>query len=314
MRFFVLVVLNSLIAQSASAGWLVTYKEVDSGNQSYEYFADSKAKYWSESDGMINTGEHLILVNGGSRAYWKGTAEQYCDALKAWTKRIQAQMATLSPQFKPVPISQRKVTRKKLGNRSIAGFSATGYEFSVDGVQEEQIWVSSDASLSGVIGHMQSQSKKVECLEEMDSSSLEVSKLYKQTIKDRIILDDAYKQVVSVEEKTISASQFDAPEGYKAFHDYDQFVEYSSNHSGSSSMSSADSPEPQFDMPERDSSRMIEQEPSKDNGDNVVVNDAEEIASDAVKEAHQSTKQGISEGISEDIQKGVRGLMDKLGF
>ena len=314
MRFLILIVLNSLVIQSVFAGWLVTYNEVESGKQSYEYFENSKAKFWSESEGMIKNGENLILVNDGSRSYWEGTPQKYCDALKAWTKRIQAQMGPLAAKYKPVPISQKKVTRKRVGSRSIAGFSATGYEFYVDDVQEGQIWVSSDPGLSDVIGHMQSQLKKMECLEGLDSSSLEASKLYKQTVKDGIILDDSYRQVASIEKKTISASQFDTPEGYKAFLDYDQFVEYASSHSDSSSMSSSDSPATQFDIPERDSSREIEQESSEDIGDNVVVNDAEEIGRDAVDEAHQSTKQGIHKGISKDIQKGVRGLMDKLGF
>jgi hypothetical protein len=312
MKRFMFIVLGSLVAQTAWAGWVITYKDADTGETSHDYYDGDRASFGD----MIDTGEHFIAVNRDARAYWMGTPEQYCKALISWTKNMQAKMASMPVQFRPVPISQKKVTRKKLGTEQIAGFSATGWEFYVNGNQEGRLWISSDSGLSDIIEFERSQSKRVKCLEELQSMGLEGSKLYKQTVDGAFVLKESYRQVVSVERKSISSSQFDAPEGYKAFQDYDRFVEYTGNHSDSSTTSSSDSPAPQLDSPERASDHGFEPESSKDydGGDNVVINDAKEIGRDAADEAHQSTKQGIQEGISEDIQKGVRGLMDKLGF
>jgi len=270
--FFVL--LTCLFAQTAWAGWVVTYKDAESGAKSQEFYESGKANIGE----MIYTGKHFLAIDRSSKSYWKGTVQQYCDALGAQMKKLEAQMASLPAQYRPKPISQKKVTRKKLGNKTIAGFSSTGYEFYVDGSQEGRIWVSSDSGLSGILDIERSMGKKVKCLEGSSKMSLEGSALYTETTKNKFILKESYREVVSVESKSVPSSVFDAPSGYKSFSDYDQFVDYASNNSGSSSGGYSDSYDDSMSMPSesQDSTRAEESdsyEQSADNNDNTEEED-----------------------------------------
>lgn len=246
-------ILTCLIAQPAWAGWVVIYKNAQ-GAKSQEYYDRGKIN----AEGLIYAGGSVITVDEDSRAYWKGTLQQFCHAFKAQMQQIQSMIPA---QYRPKPISQRKVTRKGIGSKSIAGFSAKGYEFYVDDSQEEQIWVSSDSGLSGLIDMKNSMSKKMRCLDDMNKAELEDSTLYKKTTKGKFVLKDSSREVVSVEEKQVPASHFEAPAGYKSFSNYQQFMDYISNHSKSSSRAPSRVSAPSFDMPSRQRSSPARREP-----------------------------------------------------
>ena len=116
---------------------------------------------------------------------------------------MQEQLASLPAQYRPVPISQKKVTRKKIGTRSIAGYSATGYYFFTDGIQNGQFWVSSDSALSGLIALKESKNDDYECFDEMKGMSLEDSALFKKMEEKTFILKESSREVVSVERKSL---------------------------------------------------------------------------------------------------------------
>jgi len=303
MKRIALIIFSCLIAQNAWAGWVVTYKDVESGEQSHEYYEGNKASLGD----LIYNGSDFIVIDRDSQAYWRGSPQQYCNALKAQMQKMQSMVPA---QYRPKPISQKKVTRNKLGTKSIAGYSSTGWEFFVDGSQSGQVWVSSDSGLSDIIGFEQAQSKKMKCFDEIDSMGVEGSKLYKQTVEGGFILRNSGREVTSVERKSVSSGQFKEPSGLKAFSDYQQFSKYASNHGSSSSSSSM--PSQSYGMPEQSSRRSREGGSDRRQSENVIEKDAKDIGQGAVDEAHQSTKRGIQDGVSDSIQDGVKGLMDKL--
>ena len=306
MKHLFLITIAALISLPASAGWVVTYKDAESGERNLEYYDKGKANFGE----VIYTGKHILVVDADAKAkaYWKGTPGQYCDALLGQMKKMEAQMASMPAQYRPVPISKKKVTRKEIGKQKIAGFNATGYDFYVDGNQEERIWISSDSGLTDIINFNKSMSKTMECLDNMDSMSVESSSLYKKTVEGAVVVKESYRQLVSVEKKNVPASHFDAPAGYKSFSDYDQFMNYLMNRSRSSSRSNPKQSSPSYEAPTSRS----QPETSSQKEDNVVVKDAKDIASDTVDEAHQETKDGIQDEISKDVKKGVKGMLDKL--
>jgi len=221
MKQFMMLLLVCLLSQTAWAGWVVTYRDADTGAKSQEFYEGSNMS----SQEAIYTDGHIMAVNQGSRSYWKGTPQQYCEAMDAMKKQMDAQMAALPAQFRPKPMSQRNITRKKLGTKSIAGYPTTGYVFFADGVSGDEVWISSDSSLSGIIDFGRSMAKKMKCSASMDSSGIQSTTIYKHTVEGSFILKDSNRQVVSVEKKTIASSRFHAPSGYKSFSDFTQFIQ-----------------------------------------------------------------------------------------
>ena len=254
MKRLILVMFTCLVAQTAWAGWVVTYEDAETGEKSHEYFEDARRN----AGGQIITANRLISVDPGSKAYWSGKPDQFCKAIKAQMQKMQAATAAMyatHPEYKPIPISRQEVTREKIGTDTIAGFSATGYAFLVDGINSGEVWVSKDPGLSDLISLQTSMAKMMEnhmrCMKDLDDqdSGLQASALYKKTVKNAVILKESYRQVVSIEQKNVPANRFEAPGGYKAFSDYPQFMDYVSNNSGSSSRGPASRSVPSFDMP-----------------------------------------------------------------
>jgi len=272
MKRFMMVMFVCLFSQTAWAGWVVTYRNADTGAKNQVFYEGRNMSAVS----MIYKDGDMIAVDRGSRAYWKGTPQQYCEVLNAINKKAKAQMASLPAQFQPKPISKSKVTRKNLGTKSIAGFSATGYTFFVDGHSSKQIWVSSDSGLSRVIDFGHSMEKKMKCFDHMGLSGLEDTAIYKRTVEDTFILKDSNQQVVSVEKKSISSDRFNVPRGYKSFSDFKSFTQHISNHSSSSSRAPSRPSMPSFDIPPRrrePSTRGESRASSQDNTDQSADGD-----------------------------------------
>lgn len=301
MKRIILMLAMTMVCQTVTAGIVVTYKDAESGEQRQEFYEGGKANL----SGMIYTGKHFVVVDQATRTYWKGTPDQYCKGLQAMKKKMEAQMASMPAMYRPVPISQKKVTRKKIGKQNIAGFSATGYEFSVDGSPSDRVWVSSDSGLADIIKFERSMLKKWRCLDGLSNMSLEGADIYKQTVEGKFVLKESFQQVYKVEKKSIPASIFKTPSGYKSFSNYERYMDYLMNASGADSGDSSMQYESEYNMP----SEMNDQRTQRDN---VIVEDAKDIANDAVNQAHSSTKRGIQDEISKDVEKSVKGLLDKL--
>lgn len=307
MKRFILLIVSCLVSQLAWAGWVITYKDAQSGETRQEYYQGGMADF----DQMIYTGHDLISIDSKSKSYWQGTPTQYCQGLRAQYQKMQAQLASMPAQYRPKPISQRKVTRKKLGVKTIAGFKATGYRFYVDGSEEDEVWVSSDAKLSEIIEFRRAAWKKMSCLDDIDSIGLENAKVYKNTTDDTVVLKESFQEVVKVEQQKVPTSRFKVPAGYRKFADYQQFVNHAAGQSTSTSQTM-----PSFEMPDMQRNAETRPEPKHQKAErkeeSVIEKDAKEIGQGAVEEARQSTKQGIQEGMSEEIQEGVKNLMNKL--
>ncbi len=208
----------------ATAGIVVTSEQRDFRDrmtQSREYYGNGRYR----GDGTILSGGGMTIMDEKAGAYWQGAPERFCEAVK----KMKAAMESLVPaEYREKPISQRKVTRRKIGTKTIAGFAATGYEFFVDGRPSGgKVWVSDAAGLSDLIAARRSIEKEFECkgMDE-DSTNVQASELYKKTVEGKIVLDDGFRKVVSVEKKSIPVSVFSPPSGYRRFSSYEDFMEY----------------------------------------------------------------------------------------
>ena len=309
MKYSILLILASLVSQAALAGWVVTYRDAEFGDQSQEFHDGRK---FSTGD-LIYTDKHFITIDRNSRSYWKGTPQQYCEAMDSLRKMMEAQIASMPAQYHPVPMDKRNVSYKKLGTKSIAGFNAKGYVFFADGgIQVGEVWVSSDPGLSGILNFEKSLAKDLKCFDDMAFDSLEGASLYKKMVKNKFILKEPGRQVISVEKKGISPTHFKVPAGYKFFSDYRKFMDHVGNASSSFSDDSFRQDETYYDEPENHSQATAPESKSEKHKDNVIVKDAKEISEGAVDEAHQGLKKGVQGEISKDIKKGVKGVLDSL--
>ncbi|MDT8285171.1 MAG: hypothetical protein RQ767_06555, partial [Thermovirgaceae bacterium] len=305
---------------------VVTYEDSETGERRQDMYTKGKMRF---GDSVV-TRNYVIVADSGSQSYWKGTPKQYCDALSKMKKKMEEQLASLPAEYRPKPIDNSQVSRQKIGTRSIAGYTATGYDFFVGEIGQGAVWVSSDPALSELISLQNTKNNEYECFDEKMGSDIEDSTLYEKTIKGAFVLKEDWQQVLSVERKNVSSGIFDTPKGYKSFSDYQQFTEYiSNNHSRPSSDQFYGSEEyrPSDDYMQADERRQetyraedegadetapTEQGLSRKMEDNIVAQDAKDIASDSAREARQSTKRGIQKEISKDIQKGVGGFLKKI--
>jgi len=301
---------------SAQAGWIVNYADSESGEQSTEYYQDGKANFGS----LIYDGRNFILISHQSESYWQGSPDKYCNALRMQKKRMESQYAMMPEQYRPKPLSSKKVTRKKIASETIAGFKSTGYDFFVDGLPQGRVWVSKDSRLSHLINFGKGLSGDMKCFEDMDATTIEGTQLYRNTVKNAFIMKEPHRHVVSVDKQDVSAGIFAAPKRYKSFRNFQEHLDYMNNQSKKSSSNSSTPTDQADDMLRNEyqgntaEGRVNEPEKktSKKKNDNVIVKDAKEIADDSVDEAHQSTKRGIKKEVSKDINTGVNKLLKKL--
>ena len=309
MKYSIFLILACLFSQTAWAGWVVTYKDAESGEKSQEFYDGRK----HSTGELIYTDKYFVAIDRNSKSYWKGTPEQFCKDMDEFRKMMEAQMASMPPEYRPVPMDKRNVMQKKLGSKSIAGFNAKGYVFFADGIQRGEVWVSSDPGLSGIINFeksLDSSAKDMSCFDNMASDSLDGASLYKKTVENQFILKEPGRQVVSVEKKVVSPAHFNVPSGYKSFNDYQKFMNHIGNASNSSSDAYYEQTEPSYD--ESENRLQAATSKSKNKSDNVIVKDAKDISEGAVDEAHREMKDGIQKEISDDIKKGVKGLLDSF--
>ncbi len=249
-QWMMAVMAACLVVSPAWAGWVVTYEDenADGGKeQSVSYYDGDRFRSDSGQGITIYSGDTISMADTVARAYWKGTPEGRCRAQRKMMEEINAMMpAQFRDKFRDKPISQRKVTRKKLGTRKIAGFTATGYQFYVDGkpTMGGEIWVSSE----GVLSRLARPRHIGDCEMGEAATGVSGSKLFRRTMRNAFVLRSStgtavlrsskgiaserklWSTVVSVKEASIPSSKFNMPPGYKGFTDYKQFMEYVRTH------------------------------------------------------------------------------------
>jgi len=95
MKRLMIVMFVCLFSQTAWAGWVVTYRNADTGAKNQVFFEGRNMR----AEGMIYKDGDMIAVDRGSRAYWKGTPQQYCEVMNAINKKLKAQMDLLQLSF-----------------------------------------------------------------------------------------------------------------------------------------------------------------------------------------------------------------------
>ena len=322
VKHLLLLLFSCLLSHAATAGWVVTYKDAEAGSYTQEFYDKGKASFGE----LIVTDNQFLVIDHESQSYWQGTAQQYCAALREQRQKIDQQLASLPAQYKPVPITQKKVTQQEIGAQSIAGFTATGYDFYVDGSQQGQVWVSTDKGLADIIRFEKSQSKKMKCFDELNDMSLEgehltpISRAYPGAFAEYIaiprcgvergfVLKEPHRQVVWVEKKAVPASHFSPPTGYQSFSNYQQYVDFVGGRFNDSADSAMSPSEVAASRTRRDTHAEAQDQDEEE--DNIIVNDAKDIGRGAVDEVHDSTKEGIEEEVHKDIKKGVNKMLRK---
>jgi len=228
--------MTCLVAVPAWAGWMATFEAMhpDGGKgRFFQYYDHGRyAEDMGRSVTVIADGQ-ISYIDTVAKAYWQGTPARFCREQQKMMEEIDA---LLPAEYREKPISQRRVTRKKVGAATIAGFRATGYRFFVDGKQETEIWVSSDSGLSGLIAaQRESVGRALDC-DRGSSSSVSDSKLYRRTVRDAFVLkypsgrvgeQILWNSLVSVEKQRVSDTKFRVPSGYRKFTDLQKFYKYS---------------------------------------------------------------------------------------
>ncbi len=197
----------------------------------------------------------MTLVDEERKAYASGTPDEYCRVSKSLGEEMkEAMLKEMAPEEREMfekymkegsniregvkrPQSKKPVvTIAKTGSEVIAGYKTTRYTVTVDGERYEDVWIAADASLanemkeieSGMLS-MQKRFEKcagaVEDYEDEDgpSSSPEYDKLMsKGFVMKEISYTGGYEEegevvseVVKLEKKSITSSEFKVPSGYK---------------------------------------------------------------------------------------------------
>ncbi len=220
----------------ARAGWVLT--ESDGGTTT---IADGKMKSFSEGGGVIMDGpkNRIVFIDQASRRYGEGTPEEYCSAI---TSVFEAAMQRMPPEMRQMMQSQGgasgKVTvRKKGAGGTVAGFKTERYEVSVGGKKYEEIWLSRDKRI------MKDYKKLIPVFKKFSACSAKIgfgsahrpegSPEYLKILDRGIIVKSVSYQggqeepdyqggqekpdtdVMRLEEKTVPASAFQLPPGYR---------------------------------------------------------------------------------------------------
>ncbi|MFH1091174.1 MAG: DUF4412 domain-containing protein [Pseudomonadota bacterium] len=239
---FVCVLVLSPCA-SAQAGYVLT--EVRQGVQQQTYVQDNTIKF------VHPTGQEMIfdlkdgqlcIVNHKLKGYWKGTAEDFKTQLRQSVmaqmekaaekmppeqreafKQAMTKMFDDSPQpGAPEPKFEVKATSEKA---DVAGYGTTKYEVWVDGQLREEMWMAEGCKV-----YQELDMKKMAAFmkvfpgggkKDNYEASPEVVALYKKgwPLKTAKALPGGQRfvtETAKVEEKSIPASAFKAPDEYKA--------------------------------------------------------------------------------------------------
>ena len=235
---FVIACLLLLNNSVYSQGWVM-----QESNNSVTYIGDGWLKSLPDDmdeipmTSMYNPGSNLIImINENDMTYAKGSADDYCNAMKTMMNEMNSQMPEEQKKMMADMIAQEKakpapkVTVEKSNGGSIAGYNTTKYSIKVDGELFEEKWISDDASLNELIRLMNKTMDMtmniVGCSvpdEVFLKNSPEFSETYKNIERAGIELksvsyeygsSESGTDVVSLQKENLSSDEFEVPEGY----------------------------------------------------------------------------------------------------
>jgi len=195
---------------------------------------------------MYNLGTNtIILINEDELTYVKGSADDYCNAIKAMRDEMNKQMPTEQVKMMEDLIVQEKakpaptVIVQKGSGESIAGYSTTKYSILVDGELFEEKWISSDLALKGLVQAMNENvdlTLKIAGCSVPDEAFLktapEFSTAYKNVERSGIELKSiSYEygsaepgtEVVSLQKEDLSSEEFEVPGDYSESN-FEEFI------------------------------------------------------------------------------------------
>jgi hypothetical protein len=221
-----------------SQGWVM-----EESNNSITYISDGWIKSLPDEmdempmTSMYNPGSNLIImINENDMTYAKGSADDYCNAMKTMMSEMNMQMPEEQKKMMDDIIAQEKakpapkVIVEKSNGGSIAGYNTTKYSIKVDGKLFEEKWISDDASLNDLIRIMnetQDMTINIAGCSVPDAIFLknapEFSEAYKNVERAGIELksvsyeygsSESGTEVVSLQKEDLSSDEFEMPGDY----------------------------------------------------------------------------------------------------
>ena len=252
-RFFATSLLAILMAATAlpmHAGWIEINNDGEKNLMSKGLFKNSMQgeDTWSTMD--MNKGT-LTLVSSKRKTYSTGTMKEFCQMMSAMQKKMMASMeqamAGMTPEQKAMMEQMMgkgakrpdpKVSIARAGNGGvIAGFKTTKYTVSVDGRPHKEIWLTANSALMKDLkpyldkilamsdmsrcgmggGGMMEGEFDVENSDEYKKLMHKGYPLREKDIPDLTgqVVTHPLKEVTSLVQKSIPASAFAVPRGYK---------------------------------------------------------------------------------------------------
>lgn len=180
--------------------------------------------------------EVMIMLNPREKTYWEMTFADMEKTAKKADAQMDQKMAELQEKLKNMPEEQRKMVEQMMGNkmpgskkepklevvksgdtRKISGYTCTKYMVNQDGKEFLRVWVTKD-----VKGFETIRKDMDEFRERMTAMNPMMRKGLTEGLKNidgfpiETDMGDTMKEVVTkVEKKSIAASEFEIPEGYK---------------------------------------------------------------------------------------------------
>jgi GLPGLI family protein len=180
--------------------------------------------------------EVMIMLNPEEKTYWELSFADMEKGAKKASAQMDQKMAELKEKLKDMPEEQRKMMEQMMGSRmqgskeepklevvksgdtkKISGYTCTKYVVNRDGKEMLTVWVTKD-----VKGFETIRKDMNEFRERMAAMNPGMRKGVMQELKNiegfpmETEMGDMLKEVVTkVERKSIAASEFEIPEGYK---------------------------------------------------------------------------------------------------
>ena len=240
-----LIFLVMLVSAESFAGWIITLRESESdGTTYYEtmMIEDNMMKSAGHDGSFIfnvNSRE-FYMIDDANKTYWQGQLddfrENYYNAMKVAVdqmlsglppeqremyKQMFGDMVEIYSDPDPAKIKSVNIEVKKAGEAiEIAGYASTKYEVTVDGKLVEELWLSDELDVNEDLDFKAIAELMNEIRPNLDDEFLyeytdEYMRLWEKGFRMKSIDDNGdMSEVIKVEKKKISASEFQAPEGY----------------------------------------------------------------------------------------------------
>lgn len=185
--------------------------------------------------------ETILMIDRDQKIYAEGTIKNFC---QAGSSMVDAAMAELSPEERAMMKQMMSQARPPSGPRpkvsvaaagsggTVAGYPTRKYAVQVDGRPYEELWMSHDPAIMGELNNLEKLVKLTgqigSCFSDnlgmepsqMVETSPEYLTLYRQgyplkTVSLEEGTPETVDEVVKVEKRTIPASEFRPPAGYR---------------------------------------------------------------------------------------------------